>query len=91
MSKHHLKYQLNRYEKTVSYIGCTLVMQKKTSLKKARESGSLDEFIKEHSKDPKGDADKLNKTIDRFTQSQSQNPDKSKSTPETSKPDRPER
>ena len=32
-------------------------------LKKARKSGKVKEFIKEHEKDPKGDKDKLDKAI----------------------------
>jgi hypothetical protein len=30
-----------------------------TTLKDAQKSGNLEQFIKEHSKDPKGDADQL--------------------------------
>ena len=50
-----------------------------TNLKEAREQGKHDEFIKEHSKDPKGDAEKFDKTLDSIS-----HPEKSKSTQETS-------
>ena len=35
----------------------------KISLKEAKETGNLGQFVKEHEKDPSGDADKLNATI----------------------------
>lgn len=54
-----------------------------TDLKKARENGKLEDFIKEHEKDKPGDKDKLDKTIDRFVQG------KSKPVPGTSKPGSP--
>ena len=53
------------------------------NLKEARAKGKLEEFIKEHEKDPKGDKDRLEKTIESFTQG-SQN---KKSTQETSSQD----
>lgn len=34
-----------------------------TSLKQARDSGKIADFIKEHSADPKGDADRFNATL----------------------------
>lgn len=49
-----------------------------TNLKKARQKGKLEEFIREHEKDAPGDKDKLDKTIDRLAQG------KKKSTRETS-------
>ena len=45
------------------------------NLKEARKQNKLKEFIKEHSKDPKGDADKFDKTLDSIS-----HPEKSKST-----------
>jgi ferritin-like metal-binding protein YciE len=36
-----------------------------TNLKKAREKGKLEDFIKEHEDDPKGDIDKLEEVIKR--------------------------
>jgi len=39
-----------------------------TDLKKARESGSFDSFIKAHETDPEGDLDKLDALIKRPTQ-----------------------
>jgi len=33
------------------------------TLKEAREKGELKQFIKEHSKDPKGDKEKFDKTL----------------------------
>jgi len=42
-----------------------------TTLKEARQKGKLDEFIKEHSKDPKGDKDKLDKAISSLAQGKS--------------------
>ena len=49
-----------------------------TTLKQARESGKIDQFIKEHSDDPKGDADKVNRTLKAMAQ-------KSKADPKASK------
>jgi hypothetical protein len=34
-----------------------------TTLREARESGKLKEFIKEHSADPKGDPDAFNRAV----------------------------
>ena len=53
-----------------------------TNFKEARNQGKFDEFIKEHGKDPKGDAEKIDKTLDSFF-----HPEKSKSTQETSSQD----
>lgn len=39
-----------------------------TTLKQAREKGKLDEFIKEHEGDAKGDADKVNRTLKAMAQ-----------------------
>ena len=39
-----------------------------TTLKKARESGELEQFIREHEKDPLGDMDKLDAVIGRPSQ-----------------------
>ena len=50
-----------------------------TNLKEARKEGKLKEFIKEHSKDSKGDKEKFDKTLDSMI-----HPQKSKSTQETS-------
>ncbi len=36
-----------------------------TTLKKAKETGKLEDFIKEHENDPKGDIDKLDAIIKR--------------------------
>lgn len=55
-----------------------------TTLKEARQKGKLDEFIKEHEKDPSADEKDFNRTLDRLAQ-------KKKSAPETSKPDSDER
>ena len=52
------------------------------NLKEARKKGNLDQFIKEHQKDPKGNKDKFNKTLDSIT-----HPEKLKSTQETSSQD----
>jgi hypothetical protein len=52
-----------------------------TTLKEARQKGKLDEFIKEHEQDSKGDKDKLDKTISSLVQN------KSKSTRGTSQKD----
>ncbi len=49
------------------------------NLKEARKQNNLDKFIKEHSKDPKGDAEKFDKALDSIS-----HPEKSKSTQETS-------
>lgn len=49
-----------------------------TTLKKARDKGNLEGFIKEHEKDAPGDKDRLDKAIDRLSQG------KKKSTRETS-------
>ena len=37
----------------------------RTNLKKAREKGKIEDFIKEHEADPKGDLDKLDEVIKR--------------------------
>lgn len=50
------------------------------TLKKARESGNLDKFIKEHKRDPKGDANTLEATLRSMA-------GKSKEAPEASSPD----
>ncbi|WP_158275577.1 hypothetical protein [Maritimibacter sp. 55A14] len=34
-----------------------------TNLKKARQKGKIDDFIKEHEADPEGDLDKLDEVI----------------------------
>ncbi len=34
-----------------------------TNLKEARDSGKLAQFVKEHKRDPKGDADAFNQTL----------------------------
>lgn len=34
-----------------------------TTLKDAQKSGNLEQFIKEHTKDPKGDSDQLKATV----------------------------
>ena len=39
-----------------------------TTLKKVRESGELEQFIREHEKDPLGDMDKLDAVIGRSSQ-----------------------
>jgi hypothetical protein len=39
-----------------------------TTLKEAKEQGKLKEFIKEHSKDPKGDKAKFDKLIKSISQ-----------------------
>ena len=44
-----------------------------TNLKEARKQGKLDEFIEEHSKGPKGNAEKFDKTLDSIS-----HPEKSK-------------
>lgn len=49
------------------------------NLKKAREQGKLEEFIKEHDKDAPGDKDQFDKTFEIIT-----HPEKLKSTQETS-------
>lgn len=38
-----------------------------TNLRKARQKGKIDEFIKEHEADPDGDLDKLDEVIKRPT------------------------
>ena len=53
-----------------------------TNLKEARNKGKLDQFVKEHDKDPKGDKDKFDQAIDTMT-----HPGKLKSTQETSSQD----
>ena len=49
-----------------------------TTLKEARKKGSLDQFIKEHQKDQKGDKDKFDQAIDTIT-----HPERLKSNQET--------
>lgn len=39
-----------------------------TDLKKARQKGAIEEFIKEHDADPEGDLDKLDDLIKRPSQ-----------------------
>ena len=41
---------------------------KPLSLKEARNKGKLNEFVKEHSKDPKGDKETFEKTLDSMVQ-----------------------
>lgn len=41
-------------------------------LKEARKQDKLDEFVKEHNKDPKGDSDKLDKALESISHSQNQ-------------------
>ena len=53
-----------------------------TNLNETRKQGKFDEFIKEHGKAPKGDAEKFDKILDSFS-----HPEKSKSTQETSSQD----
>lgn len=55
-----------------------MTTDKKISLKEAQKSGKLDEFIKEHAKDPRGDKDKFDSTLSSVAQG------KKKSTQETS-------
>ena len=52
------------------------------NLKEAREQHKLDEFIKEHAQDPKGDIDKFDQALDSMT-----HPERLKSTQETFSPD----
>ena len=52
------------------------------NLKEARKKGNLDQFVKEHERDPKGDKDKFDQAIDSMT-----HPEKLKSDQETSSPD----
>ena len=52
------------------------------NLKEARNKGNLKQFVKEHVKDPKGDKDKFDKTLDSIS-----HPEKLKSTQETSSQD----
>ena len=49
------------------------------NLKQARKENKLDEFIKEHDADPKGDLDEFDRMLDTMT-----HPEKLKSTQETS-------
>ena len=49
-----------------------------TSLKEARESGKIADFVKEHRRDPKGDATAFNGTLEAMAQ-------KSKAVPAASK------
>ena len=53
-----------------------------TTLKKAREQGKLEDFIKEHEKDAPGDRDKFDQTLDVIS-----HPEKLKLTQETSAQD----
>lgn len=52
------------------------------SLKDAKKDGDLETFIRQHEKEPKGDKDRFDKTLDVIS-----HPEKSKSTQETSSPD----
>ena len=52
------------------------------NFKEARNKGKLDQFVKEHQKDPKGDKDKFDKALDSIT-----HPEKLKSTQATSSQD----
>ena len=49
-----------------------------TTLKEAREKGKLDEFIKEHERDPEGDEETFNRAVRAMGQ-------KSKATPKASR------
>jgi hypothetical protein len=42
-----------------------------TTLKQAQKEGKLEEFIKEHEKDKKGDSDRLKKTVENLVQNKS--------------------
>jgi hypothetical protein len=53
-----------------------------TTLKKARETGKLAKFVKEHRRDPKGDASAFNHTLQAMA-------GKSKPVPKTSSADDP--
>ena len=53
------------------------------NLKEARKNNKLEQFVKEHEQDPKGDEDRLERVIDSFTQGSK----KKKSTQETSDQD----
>jgi hypothetical protein len=53
-----------------------------TNLKQAREQGKLDQFIKEHEGDAKGDADQVNRTLKAMAR-------KSKEAPKASSPHNP--
>lgn len=48
-----------------------------TTLREAREKGKIDQFIKEHEGDAKGDADQVNRTLKAMAQ-------KSKAVPKAS-------
>lgn len=50
-----------------------------TTLKQAISDGKLAQFVKEHRRDPKGDADTFNQTVQKMA-------GKSKSVPKTSPP-----
>lgn len=52
-----------------------------TTLKQARDAGKLDQFVKEHENDPRGDKRAFDRTLTSMA-------GKSKSEPETSKPRR---
>ena len=52
------------------------------NLKEARKKDTLDKFVKEHEKGPKGDKDKFDQALDSIT-----HPEKLKSTQETSSQD----
>lgn len=54
-----------------------------TTLKQARESGKLDQFIKEHEADPEGDAEAFNRAVRAMAQ-------KSKEAPKASSPNNPD-
>ena len=45
-----------------------------TTLKQARESGKLDQFIKEHEADPQGDADTFNRAVRAMAQKSKEAP-----------------
>jgi hypothetical protein len=49
-----------------------------TTLKEARETGNLTQFVKQHRRDPKGSADAFNRTLEAMA-------GKSKAVPATSK------
>ena len=52
------------------------------NLKQTRNKSKLDQFVKEHEKDPKGDKDRFGQALDSIS-----HPERSKSTQETSSQD----
>lgn len=57
-----------------------------TTLKDAQKSGNLEQFIKEHEKDPKGDDDRLKATVKNLALNQPQRPDDTQKRPAKPKP-----